>query len=390
MSKQIPMLMAIVCLSACGNVIGAGGTSSGNLTGGAPGSPCLSTAKEGCLLVLGGSERVVCTGGKWELLEACTGGAACVESIVAGQPGHLSACVLSGDVTAAGDAANTDADATAGDATLSDAKTEDGVGIEDGKVADGAVSGNDAKISDGTGADGTGSDGTSNWQDEVGNYDVYAGTDTYSSEVYPFDVYNYDAYSGDLSTWDYGSYDAYVGDVSYPDAWDWEGGGWDAGSSDGFTWDSPPFDVSVPDAILPDMGSIDPCVYVKPTVNPGCTSSSDYAYLVSLDNSSTAADNFSQIVSDCTLKMGCLAQGTACMTDEGKVNAKGQCIANCIVQASSFAISDHCAWCFGEFSGECGFEKCLSVCAIDSSSTACKNCLSTNCDGPLYDCEAGN
>lgn len=144
------------------------------------------------------------------------------------------------------------------------------------------------------------------------------------------------------------------------------------------------------------------CTFTKPTTNPGCTSADDKAWLAAADApGSKLGDNFGNIVSDCTLKQGCLAMGTQCADDKEKAIAKGKCIRDCIIKecgaikdedpasAKCGKMTGNCAWCYGEYSGECGFEKCLSVCAVDSSSTACRDCLKANCDTVRDACKDG-
>lgn len=145
------------------------------------------------------------------------------------------------------------------------------------------------------------------------------------------------------------------------------------------------------------------CTFTKPTTNPGCTSPDDLAWieLVSKDTSGDLDSNFGNIVSNATLKQGCLAQGAECATPEEKAIAQGKCIRDKILEtckkladtdkdsAKCTKISANCAWCYGEYSGQCGFQFCLSDCAVDSSSTACRDCLKTNCDVKRDACKDG-
>ena len=145
------------------------------------------------------------------------------------------------------------------------------------------------------------------------------------------------------------------------------------------------------------------CTFEKPTSNPGCTSADDLAWLdaVKADTSGNLDSNFGALVSDATLKQGCLAQGADCATPEAKAIAQGKCIRDKILaackkipdsdpaSAKCAKVSANCAWCYGEFSGQCGFQYCLSDCAVDSSSDACRTCLKTNCDTVRDACKDG-
>ena len=141
--------------------------------------------------------------------------------------------------------------------------------------------------------------------------------------------------------------------------------------------------------------------YVKPTTNPGCTSPDDKTWVTLADQDTPVGNNFGDIVSDCTLKQGCLAMGSDKCTADEQATSKSICITACIVKecqavadtdpasAKCKKISNNCAWCYGAYSGECGFEKCLSDCAVDSSSKACRDCLKTNCDTVRDACKDG-
>lgn len=145
------------------------------------------------------------------------------------------------------------------------------------------------------------------------------------------------------------------------------------------------------------------CTFAKPTTDPGCTSADDLAWIdmVAKDTSGDLDSNFGNIVSNATLKQGCLAQGAECATPEEKAIAQGKCIRDKILEtckkladtdkdsAKCTKISANCAWCYGEYSGQCGFQFCLSDCAVDSSSTACRECLKTNCDVKRDACKDG-
>lgn len=142
--------------------------------------------------------------------------------------------------------------------------------------------------------------------------------------------------------------------------------------------------------------------YVKPTTNPGCTAADDKTWVALADGTTVISDNFGDIVSDCTLKQGCLAMGGETCTADEQATSKAICITACIVKecgavadtdptsAKCSKISNNCAWCYGRYSGECGFEKCLSDCAVDSSSAACRSCLAANCDTVRDACKTGN
>jgi hypothetical protein len=138
----------------------------------------------------------------------------------------------------------------------------------------------------------------------------------------------------------------------------------------------------------PSSGEI--CTYNVPSSFPGCTSSMDQSVVQTLNTNASAAAQFAGIVSDCTLKQGCTAKGDTCGTDQGKSIAKGSCIAKCITTTSSAPMSANCAWCYGMYSGECGYNYCLSECAVDATAPGCKNCLLVNCDAKRDACIAGN
>ncbi len=156
------------------------------------------------------------------------------------------------------------------------------------------------------------------------------------------------------------------------------------------------------DSAAGDTTTGNQCTYTKPTTNPGCTAADDKTWVTLAADTTAISDNFGNIVSDCTLKQGCLAQGDACTTDADKATAKALCITTCILKecqtipdsdsasAKCAKISNNCAWCYGRYSGECGFEKCLTDCATDSSSAACRDCLKTNCDTVRDACKDGN
>ncbi len=141
--------------------------------------------------------------------------------------------------------------------------------------------------------------------------------------------------------------------------------------------------------------------YTAPTTNPGCTATDDAAWVKLAADTTAISNNFGDIVADCTLKQGCLAMGGTCTVDGDAATAKAICITDCVqkecaaltdtdpASAKCAKITKGCAWCYGRYSGECGFEKCLSDCAVDSSSDACRACLKANCDGVRDDCKDG-
>ena len=157
-------------------------------------------------------------------------------------------------------------------------------------------------------------------------------------------------------------------------------------------WDGGLPDMAVYDSGISqyDVGGGDPCVYEKPAVDPGCTAMTDSGYLGSFANDPKAASDFAAVVQNCTLTQGCLATGNTCTQPDGPDVAQGKCIAGCIAAQSGNKVSERCGWCYGEYSGVCGFKNCLSQCAIAPDSTDCKTCLATNCDAKLEACKAGN
>ncbi len=130
--------------------------------------------------------------------------------------------------------------------------------------------------------------------------------------------------------------------------------------------------------------------YVKPATDPGCTGSADQAFVDTLLNDSTKSGSFADQVRDCTLTHGCMAKGTDCPTEAGKLAIQGQCIAQCVVENLDPAVgtvSANCAWCYGAYSGACGFNHCLAECATDTPQ--CTPCLAQWCDTPRDACKAG-
>ena len=113
-----------------------------------------------------------------------------------------------------------------------------------------------------------------------------------------------------------------------------------------------------------------PAAYEMPATNPGCTSDGDKAFFTSLQNDAALTKQFTDIVRNCTLNKGCLAK--TCESDKVK------CISECIEKDLANAASYQCSYCYGLYSGYCGFKKCLAVCAVDSPE--CAPCLAQNCD----------
>lgn len=125
MSKVI-FVLALV-LASCGTTLAGGGASAGG--GNVAGSACSTEVKEGCLLVVGGSERMRCVDGKWEQLEVCNVGAPCQELRTAGVAAHVTVCVGVGDAGGASDTSSDDSTTAAGaDATIHDASNDSGNG----------------------------------------------------------------------------------------------------------------------------------------------------------------------------------------------------------------------------------------------------------------------
>jgi hypothetical protein len=136
-------------------------------------------------------------------------------------------------------------------------------------------------------------------------------------------------------------------------------------------------------ADCPTSGDV--CQFTMPTIDPGCTSSADQASLATLTPGSDAAALFGQVVLNCTLG-GCLTKGGSCPTNDGKDVAEGLCIAGCIRSTSTLPVSPNCAWCFGEFTGVCGFKFCENECSVIASSSACQTCLATHCGAQTTAC----
>jgi hypothetical protein len=119
-----------------------------------------------------------------------------------------------------------------------------------------------------------------------------------------------------------------------------------------------------------DTGSACPAAYEMPATDPGCTGAADKTFITGLSGDETAADDFANILRTCTLQKGCLAK--TCESDKIK------CISECLKKDVDDAISYQCSYCYGTYSGYCGFKKCLAVCATDTPD--CAPCLAANCD----------
>lgn len=361
----------------CGTTVGGGGIAVGG--GNVVGTPCNVAVKEGCLLVLGGTQRMTCVAGKWAVLEVCGLGTVCSEQMTAGEAAHTTVCAGAGDTAGASDATG---DTTAGsDSAWIDDK-------KDGTTLDVGDSGSDLTPDVANGDSYLGND---SYADVYVGYDAYPYNDGYTGPdgILANDAYPYDGYTGYDSYTDYDGYSYDVGPYgdgySYDSYTDYDGYGYDTNPYDGYTgYDS----YTDYDGYSYDTAS-DPCVYNKPLYDPGCTSYSDATYAATLVPGSSAFNTFAGIVQQCTLTAGCLAEGAQCMTQEGKQVVQGKCVANCIVQQTGYAMSDNCAWCYGEYSGVCGFTYCLADCAVDATTPACQSCLANNCDPSREACKAG-
>jgi hypothetical protein len=125
-------------------------------------------------------------------------------------------------------------------------------------------------------------------------------------------------------------------------------------------------------ACLPDPAT--------PDKDPGCTAAGDAAFVAKLKSDAALDSDFRQIVKKCTLSP---CQSKPCELD------KKLCIRDCILKDTGKALSENCAWCYAAFSGYCGFKFCLSDCAADPGSDACKACLAANCDDKKNACLEG-
>ncbi len=139
-----------------------------------------------------------------------------------------------------------------------------------------------------------------------------------------------------------------------------------------------------------DTGAVSCPAYVTPTTDKGCTGTTDKALVAAMDADKTKSSDFADQVRTCTLTHGCMAKGTDCPNEEGKVAIQGQCIGQCVVDnmpAAFGKISANCAWCYGAYSGACGFNHCLAECATDTPE--CNPCLAKNCDPVRDACKDG-
>lgn len=116
----------------------------------------------------------------------------------------------------------------------------------------------------------------------------------------------------------------------------------------------------------------------------GCSEMSDLQYLGAMQADSKKGDAFRKQITDCLLTGGCSGKGDP-KTPEG-VKAIQACTTTCILDKAEKGISSDCANCYA-FNGTCGFTKCLSKCAVDSGSDACKECMACNCDPALIACQ---
>lgn len=333
-------------------------------------------------------------------------------------------------------------DASGGEIALTDAKTADG------SASDGATVAETAAPDGFVGFDGAWGSDTMYYGDTDWNWDGWSGSDTYA---YPDADWNWDGWSGSDSYGnpdvDWNS-DGWAGSDSYPYPdvdWGWDGWGGSDGypypdvdwNVDGYpNWDTyPTWDVDWPDGIswpdansgdgypLPDIdygwdveyadisgydwwsppdvaydsgpwdgggdvGESDPqCIYIAPSSLPGCTALSDQYFLATLSGSSTAQATFDQTLANCELTKGCLAQGGQCTTSDGQAIAQAKCVATCVYNSQTGALSNNCAWCFGQYA-ECSFQYCLGDCAAGPSG-ACSTCLAGYCDAQREQCIAG-
>ncbi len=139
-----------------------------------------------------------------------------------------------------------------------------------------------------------------------------------------------------------------------------------------------------------DTGAVSCPAYVTPTTDKGCTNAADKSFIAAMDKDSALSGKFADQVRDCTLTHGCMAKGTDCPNEDGKVAIQGQCIAQCIVDNLDPAIGKataNCAWCYGAYSGACGFNHCLAECATDTPQ--CSPCLAKWCDPVRDACKEG-
>lgn len=110
----------------------------------------------------------------------------------------------------------------------------------------------------------------------------------------------------------------------------------------------------------------------------GCTGASDQSLLNATADPKSAAF-LKDDLRTCTLMKGCGAKA-----DFG---LKIQCISDCmLLNWAVGGLTDPCGLCFG-FSGQCGVEKCIAKCAVDTGE--CAPCLAVFCDNGTDKCRAG-
>ncbi len=109
----------------------------------------------------------------------------------------------------------------------------------------------------------------------------------------------------------------------------------------------------------------------------GCTGDTDQKFLGTLKDPDKVK-KFKDDVRTCTLMKGCGAKSTYA--------DKVQCITDCMVDIyKGDGLTENCARCYG-FTGQCGVEKCISKCAVDTGE--CDPCLAQYCDGGAACCKA--
>lgn len=152
-----------------------------------------------------------------------------------------------------------------------------------------------------------------------------------------------------------------------------------------------PGDTTTTGDTLADTGAVSCPAYVTPTTDKGCTNAADKSFIAAMDKDTALSGKFANQVRDCTLTHGCMAKGSDCPNEAGKVAIQGQCIAQCIVDNLDPAVGKatlNCAWCYGAYSGACGFNHCLAECATDTPE--CSPCLAKWCDPVRDACKNGN
>jgi hypothetical protein len=139
-----------------------------------------------------------------------------------------------------------------------------------------------------------------------------------------------------------------------------------------------------------DTGAVSCPAYVTPTTDKGCTGAADKTFVDALKTDDKKSTAFADQVRECTLTHGCMAKGSDCPDEAGKVAIQGQCIAQCVVDNLDPAVGKttlNCAWCYGAYSGACGFNHCLAECATDTPE--CTPCLAKWCDPVRDACKDG-